>query len=271
MQLRWMLWVLVLSGIMTVTGSAEDPATVPAATPEAAAAPVVSITDKWSVLVNPARPRPGIVKFNEKSPIQNVEEFKLLGPMVGHPFGLGELIVDGRWATAQGLAQRIEGKNTLVRLATADQFELEGIIHQEGLGGWFMLLGWNQGHGYSLSNVVLKDSGAPWFICEYRGAEAIVPTNNEVKQFEWRGDQPLRLSVKQKLLTVKVGQTLVVENYPLDNYTAGELSLGTYDTRYGPRTVQVRSLRIREVSETPEKPAPPGKPANKAPSQPKEP
>lgn len=243
------------------TVRAQDiPAEVPAAQAPPAA-PVVNITDKWTVLVNPGRPRPGIVEFTDKSPIQNVAEFKLKGPSVGHPFCLGEFAVDGRWAAAQGAVQVVEGKNALLSLATADEFELEGIIHQEGMGGWLMLLGWNQGHGYSLSNVTLKDSGAPWFVCEYRGAEAIVLTNNEVKQFEWKGEMPFRMTVKDKLLSVTVDKTAIIEEYPLDNYTAGQLSLGTYDTRYGPRPVKVRSLRIRAVVDKPEKPQKPKKAA----------
>lgn len=246
------------AGWSAVVADDPDEATDPA--PEAPLVPVVNITDKWTVLVNPARPRPGIVEFTEKSPIQNVAEFKLVGPSVGHPFCLGEFVVDGKWATVQGAVQVTEGKNTLLSLATADQFELEGVIHQEGSGGWLMLLGWNQGHGYSLSNVSLITSGAPWFVCEYRGAEALIPTNNEVKQFNWKGDQPFHMLVKDKLLSVTVGKTPIVEEYPLDNYTAGQIYLGTYDTRYGPRPVKVRSLRIRALVEKPEKPAPLPKP-----------
>ncbi len=231
---------------------ADDPQEAPDSAPEAPLLPVVNITDKWTVLVNPARPRPGIVEFTEKSPIQNVPEFKLLGPSVGHPFCLGEFNVDGKWATVQGAVQVTEGKNALLSLATADQFEMEGLINQEGIGGWLMLLGWNQGHGFSLSNVTLKDSGAPWFVCEYRAAEAIVLTNNEVKQFQWKGDQPFRMIVKDKLLSVTVGEAAIVKEYPLDNYTAGQIYLGTYDTKYGPRPVKIRSLRIRAAVEKPE-------------------
>ena len=245
------------------SAAAEDPDEVADPAPQAPVAPVVNITDKWTILVNPGRPRPGIVEFTDKSPIQNVPEFKLLGPMVGHPFGLGEFSIDGRWAAAQGAVQVVEGKNTLLSLATADEFELEGIIHQEGSGGWLMLLGWNQGHGYSLSNVSLVKSGSPWFVCEYRGAEAIALTNNEVKQFDWKGDQPFHLIVKDKLLSVEVGKTAIIEEYPLDNYTAGDVFLGTYDTRYGPRPVKVRSLRIRAVVDKPEKPKKPAPPVKK--------
>ena len=260
------LVTLFFAGSDVPSTVADDPEAAADPTPAVPALPVVNITDKWSILVNPARPRPGIVEFTEKSPIQNVPEFKLLGPSVGHPFCLGDFIVDGKWATVQGAVQVTEGKNALLSLATADQFELEGVINQEGIGGWLMLLGWNQGHGFSLSNVTLKDSGAPWFVCEYRAAEAIVVTNNEVKQFQWKGDQPFRMIVKDKLLSVMVGATAVVKEYPLDNYTAGQIYLGTYDTKYGPRPVKIRSLRIRaaaEKSEKPKKIAPP--PQNGAP------
>lgn len=223
----------------------------------------VSLTDKWKVLVNPVKPRAGLVELTKKSPIQNVGEFTFTGPMVGHPFGLGDFAADGRWALVDGVAAPVDGKNALIHLTGAEQFEMEGIIHQEKYGGWLILIGWNQGHGYSLSNVTLKESGSPWFICEYRGGKAIEATNNEVKQFEWKGNQPLRLLVKDKQLTVVVGKTAIVEDYPLENYSAGDLFLGTYDTRYGPKPIGVRSLRVRAVVAQPEKGPKPKKSSKK--------
>jgi|GEM_PF-1561117 len=260
---RWFACVAFLSGIVTLSLVAQDEppespvpsAEVPSAEDKTSGAPVVSLTDKWSILVNPGRQRPGIVEFTDKSPIQNVDEFSFTGPMVGHPFGLGEFAEEGRWATVQGAVQPVEGKSALLHLEAADQFELEGIIHQEKFGGWLMLIGWNQGHGYSLSNVTLKESGSPWFLCEYRGNKAIEATNNEVKQFEWKADQPFRMTLKDKQLTVTVGKTAIIEDFPLDNYTAGDLFLGTYDTRYGPKPMIVRSLRIRALGNIPTKPA----------------
>jgi hypothetical protein len=266
---RLALWLLLAA---SPTVFAQDPPAGDDAPVEVPAVPVVNITDKWSVLVNPLRPRPGVVEFTDKSPIQNVSEFKLVGPSVGHPFCLGEYIVNGKWSTVQGAVQVTEGKNALLSLATADEFEMEGVIHQQGNGGWLMLLGWNQGHGYSLSNVSLITSGAPWFICEYRAAEAITATNNEVKQFNWKDDQPFRMIVKDKLLSVTVGKTPIVEEYPLDNYTAGQIFLGTYDTKYGPRPVKVKSLRIRALVDKPEKaekPKPAAPPTKKPEAKPK--
>jgi hypothetical protein len=237
----------------SVTSGEADPTEEPPAADPEAEAFKVSLTDKWSVLVNPVRPRAGVVELGKKSPIQNVGEFTFTGPMVGHPFGLGDFAADGRWALVDGVAHPVEGKNALIHLTGADQFELEGIIHQEKIGGWLLLLGWNQGHGYSLSNVTLKESGSPWFISEYRGGKAIESTNNEVKQFEWKGDQPLRMLVQEKKLTVVVGKTAIVEDYPLENYSAGDLFLGTYDTRYGPKPIAVKSLRVRAAGAGPEK------------------
>ena len=129
----WALLVL-LSGITAVTTLAQDEP-VETESVEAPDTFKVTLTDKWTVLVNPGKPRPGIIEFTEKSPIQNVDEFTFVGPMVGHPFGLGDFAEDGRWATVQGAAQPVEGKNALIHLEAADQFELEGIIHQEKLGG----------------------------------------------------------------------------------------------------------------------------------------
>ncbi len=267
-RLRWSsLWLVVF---LAGPGWAEDippvPPIPPADAPEAPAVPVVTLTDKWTVLVNPGRQRPGVIEFTDKSPIQNVDELSLLGPMAGHPFGLGDFAEDGRWAASRGVVQPIEGKNALLHLATADQFELEGIIHQEGFGGWLMLLGWNQGHGYSLSNYTLKESGSPWYVCEYRGDEAIVPTNNEVKQYEWKAEQPFHMTLKNKQLSVEVAKVPILEDYPLENYTAGELYLGTYDTRYGPKPIKIRSLRIRSLDDKPAKPVKPEKKPEKKPA-----
>lgn len=235
--------------------SPTEPATT---TPEGATEgtpPVLTVTDKWTVLVNPARPRAGVIAIPPKAPIHNLEEFQFKGPQVGHPFCLGDFIEDGQFALANGAAAVVEGKNALLSLGVADSFEMEGILELDGLGGWLMLLGWHEGHGYSLSNVTLKDSGSPWFVCEYRGNEAIVPTNNEVRQLQWKGVNPFRMSVKDRQLTVQVDKAFVVENYPLENYSAGELMIGTYDTRYGPRPLKIKSLRIRSPSE----PKPPAK------------
>lgn len=244
---------------MLVASPAEDPPTPPqeATGPTTAteAEPKLTVTDKWSVLVNPTgRPRPGIVPLGPKAPIHNLEELVFKGPQTGHPFCLGDFSEDGQFALVNGTVAVVEGKNALLSLAVANDFELEGIVELSGLGGWLMLLGWHDGHGYSLSNVTLKDSGSPWFICEYRGSEAIVATNNEVRQLQWNGPSPFRMTVKDQQLSVQVDKAFVVENYKLENYTAGEIMLGTYDTRYGPRPLKIKSLRIRSLAEPPPKP-----------------
>jgi hypothetical protein len=212
------------------------------------APPVLTVTDKWTVLVNPVRPRAGVVSISPKAPIRNLEKFEFQGPQTGHPFCLGDYVEDGQFSMVNGAATVVEGKNALLSLGVAHDFELEGILDLDGLGGWLMLLGWHAGHGYSLSNVTLKDSGSPWFVCEYRGNEAIVPTNNEIRQLAWTGAKPFRMGVKEGQLTVQVDKVFVVENYPLENYSAGELMIGTYDTRYGPRPLKIQSLRIRSPS-----------------------
>lgn len=263
---HWLLLVLLLLGAPAQGVRADDepldeaksasdaPASEDSTEEPAAEEPFkVTLTEKWKVLVNPVKPRAGLVELTKKSPIQNVGEFTLTGPMVGHPFGLGEFSADGRWAMVDGVATPVDGKNALIHLTAADEFEMEGIVYQEKFGGWLMLVGWNQGHGYSLSNVTLKESGSPWFLCEYRGSKAIEGTNNEVKHFEWKGNQPFRMHLKDKKLTVVVGKTPIVEEYPLENYAAGDVFLGTYDTRYGPKPIGVRSLRVRAAVDPPEK------------------
>ena len=54
------------------------------------------------------------------------------------------------------------------------------------------------------------------------------------------------MSVENKKLNLKIGnRTAVIRDMPLPNYQRGQIILGTYDTRYGPKDIQIRSLRIR--------------------------
>ena len=67
----------------------------------------------------------------------------------------------------------------------------------------------------------------------------------EFQRFDWKGDQPLRLKVVNKVLSLQVGKTAVAKRLELPNYSAGEIAVGTYVTQYGPKPVVFQSLRVR--------------------------
>jgi hypothetical protein len=53
--------------------------------------------------------------------------------------------------------------------------------------------------------------------------------------------------VKDKELNLSVGKIKVLKEQLLSNYTEGDIILGVYDTKYGPRPLQIHSLRIRNL------------------------
>ena len=202
---------------------------------------------KWQVLYVPGRPMRNVQPLTDKNPFVPIEGFSLTGPNPGHPFVLGSYTSDGKWGIVDGHVQVIGGKNGVLELARGNQFELEGRMEQTNLGGWFLLIGWNEGHGYCISNVVMKESGAPWFLTEFRGSKALTEAHTEFPSFEWKGDQAFKLQVANQKLTMGVGNKLLFEQQDLPNYEGGAIILGTYDTKYGPRALRLKSLRGREL------------------------
>jgi len=192
------------------------------------------LSPKWLPLYVAGRPARNIQPLTAKDKLVQLDAFELTGPEPGHPFVLGNFVSDGQWGIVAGGVQRTGGKNAVLELARGDQFELQGVMEQIGLGGWFLLIGWDDGHGYCLSNVLMKESGAPWFLTEF-------------PSFEWQREQPFQLQVADNKLTFNVGQTTVLEQQELKNYQPGAVILGTYDTRYGPRGVRLTSLRGRAL------------------------
>lgn len=203
----------------------------------------------WTSLLAPGRGTPKPQPIPKSSKLVSIEELQFIGPQPGHAFVLGQFAVDGRFGLINGGLQLMEGKNAAVQLAWADQFELEGVMEQAETGGWFLLLGWDQGRGYSICNVTLRDSGSPWFVSEYRGNQSISGRTQEFQKFEWRREQPFKVTVRDNELTVEVGRFKVIEEYSLDGYSPGSIILGVYDARYGPKPIRVRSLRIRAIGE----------------------
>lgn len=196
---------------------------------------------------SPAQPTP----LPKKSKLVPLDDLQFTGPRPSHPFVLGNFAADGHWGLVNGSVQMVDGKNAALQLAWADQFELEGVIEQSGYGGWFFLVGWDEGRGYAVHSVSLKESGSPWFISEFRGSKAIADRTREFEKFEWKGEQPFKLTVQESTFSLDVGRFHVFAREPLEGYTPGMVVIGAYDTNYGPKPLRIRSLKIRSLTLAP--------------------
>lgn len=210
-------------------------------------AKTAALTKNWTVLHLGNRRDLSAKPLPKQSKLQQLDEFELTGPQPGHAFVLGNFVSDGTWGVINGAVQLAGGRNGAVKLARANNFELEGTIEMERYGGWFLLVGWDEGRGYSISNVTMKESGSPWYITEYRGSTAIPETHQEVARHDWERSQVVKVSVKDKVLTFALGKFEVLKEQTLENYAEGDVIFGVYDTRYGPRPVKIHALRIRAL------------------------
>jgi hypothetical protein len=203
---------------------------------------------KIEVLFRAPRATVRPIPLPKTSKLVSLDDLQLIGPGPGHPFLLGHYAVDGSWGIVNGGLQVVSGKNAALQLGWAGDFELEGTIEQSGLGGWFFLFGWDEGRGYALSNVLMRESGSPWFISEFRGTRAIKDRTTEFDDFDWRGEQPFRLTVHHETFSLTVGKFNILVNEPIPGYTPGLVVLGVYDTRYGPKTLRIKSLRWKGLA-----------------------
>lgn len=207
----------------------------------------VLASTKWKVLHSPGRFARKSIPIPKEYPLAPLPDLILTGPRPAHPFVLGNFAADGEWKIEGGWVQLASGKSAALQLAFADQFELEGTIEQAGYGGWFMLLGWDQGRGFAIHNVMLLESGSPWFISSMRGGKAVEAGTREYPSLEWKGEQPFQLKVQESKVSLRVGKFTVFDQEPLEGYAPGAVVIGVYDTRYGPRPLRIKSLRIRAI------------------------
>ena len=185
-------------------------------------------------------------KTVEGMPSPNVS-FTGVGPILKDPFHIHEYRPDGDWSLSDGLLVPT-GKNGLLGLGTAEEFELEGYLSAEGLGGWLLVLGWQpeEQEGFVVYNVTLRESGSPWHLDHVRKGKVTLEDHREVTRFEWKGARRLRVAVIAERLSLAVDEQVLYEAVELPEYRAGIVALGTYDTRYGPKPLRIASLRIRE-------------------------
>lgn len=209
----------------------------------------VLATTKWQILHLQKRAVVRPLPVPEDSPLKPLATLSFKGPQPGHPFVLGDYSADADWKIANGYLSPTGGKNAALQVAYADQFELDGIMAHAGSGGWFFLVGWDDGRGFAIHNVrmMTEQSGSPWFLTSFRGNEAIEGETEEFPFFDWKGEQPFSLTVQDEAFTLRVGDKLVFEGQPLNGYAPGAVIIGTYDTRYGPKKIGIKSLRVRAI------------------------
>jgi hypothetical protein len=239
-------WRLPLGGLCVALLLA-PPELLPSDSPAPSRSP---LSPGWNVLLSPPDRSPQPRPLPEGAPLRTVEKLTLLGPHEGHPFFLGPFETNGRWELAEGELRVAGGPNALLELPEADQFDLEGVFASERLGGMLFLIGWTADNsGYALYNPTMKTeaSGSPWQLCRMRHGRFVPGTDQEVARQEWQGVRSIRLSVRDERLSLAIGPIRLIEDLPLPEYQPGKLLLGTYDTRYGPKNLRIRSLRIREI------------------------
>ncbi|SFI15184.1 hypothetical protein [Planctomicrobium piriforme] len=210
---------------------------------------------KVDVLFLPIRGTAANGRLPKNSKLLPIHNLEFTGPQPSHPFVLGNFSSDAQWGIVDGFLQVVDGKNAALQIAWADEFQLEGIMEQAGFGGWFFLVGWDEGRGFAIHNVTMKESGSPWHVSEFRGAKAIEGRSQELDKYEWKGEQPFRLAIADAKVTLEVGRHRVLSEQVIEGYTPGRVIVGVYDTSYGPRPLRIKSLKIQA-----KKPAPAEKP-----------
>ncbi|WP_437192117.1 hypothetical protein [Planctomicrobium sp. SH527] len=203
---------------------------------------------KVEVIYSPIRLKAAQGTFPKSLRVKELHNLEFTGPKPSHPFVLGNFSSDARWAVVNGYLQSVSGNDGAIQLAWANEFQLDGVIEQAGVGGWFMLVGWDEGRGFAIHNVTMKESGSPWFITEFRGGKAIEGRFQEFPKFEWKGEQPFQLQIVDEKLTLTIGRHRLFEEQVLPGYTEGQIILGIHDTRYGPRPLRIKSLKIQSKS-----------------------
>ncbi|TWT60370.1 hypothetical protein Pan54_10840 [Rubinisphaera italica] len=185
----------------------------------------------------------------EKYPLEVMTDFEFSGELEKDIFRLNHVIVDGTWGIAQGALHQASGRSAALKLGTAKDFELEMGINAEGEGGWYLLYGFKEGQGHGLYNVTLRTSGSPWFISQFARSKGIEASDIEIARYECRGNEPLTVSVIDGKLTAQINRRVLIEDQELPNYEEGDIILGTYDTKYGPKPLKIYGIRLRRPRE----------------------
>ena len=181
------------------------------------------------------------------TPLAPADGLKITGPHVEHPFYLGEHLASGVWNVEDG--RLVSDGSPAVTLGTGEDFELEAVVDATGTGGLFLLVGHDAeaGRGFGVWNATMRTSGSPWGAFGYDRGAAVDGTAEELDPFEWKGEQPLKLSVVGGRVTLVVGPHAVLTDREMPEYSGGDVVLGAYGTRYGPRKLKIRAVRARAL------------------------
>jgi hypothetical protein len=209
----------------------------------------IELTRRWKTLLLLRSSRHKTKPIPADMPLQPVINMTFAGPHPGHPHLLGKYDADGRFILHQGYLQQESGKAALVQLPKADSFDLEGIVNLKGEGSWLILLGWNAetNSGYCLYQPQLRVSGGPFHICRIEKGKTVPKSDQEIANVDLNGEGALRIRVLEKALSLQVLDQAIARDYFLKNYQPGHIMIGTYNSRYGPKKLGIRSLRIRKV------------------------
>lgn len=214
----------------------------------------------WNVLLKIEERSSTPTPLPEGSLLRAVQELKFRGPHVGHPFLLGEFETNGTWQIVNRELLRTGGENALLELPEVENFDVEGSFASDRLGGMLFLFGWTPDNsGYVLYNPTMKTkaSGSPWQLCRVEKGEFVEGEDREVARQEWSGVKSIRWSINEGQLSLTIGVRRILRDLPLPDYQRGKVMFGTYNTRYGPKSLRVRSLRIREIPPPEETSSPP--------------
>ncbi len=202
---------------------------------------------KWQYLFRASSKVAGTRPLPENSGIQSLKEFTITGEYEKDVNRLNRVICDGEWGISHGVLTQISGRAAAIKLGRGKNFELEAGIDAQGIGGWFLLFGYDQGHGYGIYNVTLKTSGSPWFLIEFRDKKGVTGSDQEIGRYESRGKESLKLRVVENKVSMTIGNRKLLEDIELTSFHEGDIILGTYDTQYGPKPVKVYGIRLRNA------------------------
>jgi hypothetical protein len=202
---------------------------------------------KWTTLVLLNPNLKGTSPIPDDFPIWNFEKDYAFKGFKINANRLGDYQVDGEFIIRDGYLRREFGNSALLRLPAAEDFELEGIVHLEGVGGWLMLLGWHleSRSGYVIYNTKLRVSGSTWYVVEIEGGIPVPDSERELVVRDAEGVGALRVLIDEKKVSMQAAGEYLFREEPLPNYQPGHVAIGTYSTQYGPQNIGIKSLRMR--------------------------
>jgi hypothetical protein len=200
---------------------------------------------KWTTLVLLPANQPGESPIPEDFPVWNFPKNYSFSGDKFDQHRLGSFSVDGEFIIRNGYIVREFGKDALLRLPIAKDFDLEGIIAIQDKGGWMILVGWDieAKSGYAIYNTQLVQGGH-WFLVEIKDGKAVEFSVKKLVAHETKGLGPLRLRVDNKKVSMQAAGAYLFRDVPLPNYQEGHVAIGTFNPNYGPRQIGIKSLRM---------------------------